>query len=122
VKGTKYEGKGQVYHVALTLMTCTRTKSYMNKHNLLKYWLLPPENLKEGTRYHNSIPGDIPELVPLDKTLNMNIHASVCYHVAITPHLQNYDRLKFSFSTPEDISRAYLRIINPDNGGGPPSK
>jgi hypothetical protein len=45
----------------------------MNKHNLLRYWLLPLENLQEGTRYQNSIPGDSPELMSLDETLNIDI-------------------------------------------------
>jgi hypothetical protein len=93
----------------------------MNKHNLLRYWLLLLENLQEGTRYHNSIPGDITELMPLDETLNMDIHASAGYHVVITSHLYNDNPLKFSFSTPKEISRAYFRIVNPDTGGGDPS-
>jgi Ca2+-dependent lipid-binding protein len=95
MKGTKYEGKSQFYHDALTLTTRTKTKAYMNKHNLLWYWSLPLENLQEGTRYQNSIPIDSPELMPLDKTLNMDIHASARYHVAITSHLENDNPLKF---------------------------
>jgi hypothetical protein len=118
MKGTKYEGKSHFYHDALTLMTCTKMKAYMNKHNLRRYWLLPQENLQEGTRYQNSIPGDSPELMPLDETLNMDIHVSARYHVAITSHLQNDNPLKFLFSTPKEISREYLRIVNPDTGGG----
>jgi hypothetical protein len=32
MKGTKYEGKGQFYHDALTLMTCTKPKAYKSIH------------------------------------------------------------------------------------------
>jgi hypothetical protein len=48
----------------------------MMEYNLLKYWLLPLEDLQRGTRYHNSIPGDSPELMPLDETHR--------YHLKIT--------------------------------------
>jgi hypothetical protein len=88
----------------------------------LRYWLLPLESLQEGTRYQNSILGDSPELMPLDETLNMDIHVSARYHVAITSHLENDNPLKFSFSTPKEISRAYLRIVNPNTGGAPSSR
>jgi hypothetical protein len=47
----------------------------MCEHNLLKYWLLPIEDLQKRTQYHNSIPGDSPEMMPLDEVLNMDIHA-----------------------------------------------
>jgi hypothetical protein len=87
MEGTSYEGKGQFYHDPLTLMTCNKTKQYMEDNDLLKYLLLPLEGLQAGTIYHNSIPGNSPELMPLDETLNMDIHSSARYHVAITAHL-----------------------------------
>jgi hypothetical protein len=31
MEGTKYKGKGQLYHDALTLATCKKTKAYMKK-------------------------------------------------------------------------------------------
>jgi transposase len=122
MKGTKYEGQGQFYHDALTLMTCKKSKAYMQQHNLLKYWLLPLENLQAGTRYHDSIPGDSPELMPLDETLNQDIHSTARYHVAITSHLPKDDPRKFSFSTPKEISRAYLRLVDRHTGGAPSSR
>jgi hypothetical protein len=63
----------------------TKMDNHMKKE--IKYWLLPLEGLQAGTRYHNSIPDDSPELMPLDETLNMDIHLSARYHVAITAHL-----------------------------------
>jgi hypothetical protein len=118
-KGTKYEGEGQFYHDALTLTTCNKSKAYMKGNNLLKDWLLPLDKLQEGTQYHDSIPGDSPEFMPLDNTLNQDIHSSARYHVAITAHLpKDYPR-KFSFATPKEISRAYLRLVDPNTGGAP---
>jgi hypothetical protein len=57
----------------------------------------------------------------LDETLNMGIHVSVGYYIAITSHLPNDDPLKFSFSTPKEISRVYLRLVDPVTGGVPSS-
>jgi hypothetical protein len=59
--------------------------------------------------------------MPLDETLNMDIHASARYHVAITSHLPNDDPRKFSFSTPNEIYRAYLRLVDLVTGGAPSS-
>jgi hypothetical protein len=117
MKGTKHELEGQFYHDALTLMMCEKSKAYMSEHDLLKYWLLPLEDIQKGTRYHNYIPGDSPEMMQLDETLNMNIHACARYHVAIASHLPKGDQKKLSFSTPREISRAYLRIVDHATGG-----
>jgi hypothetical protein len=57
--------------------------------------------------------------MPLDDTLNMDINASARYHIAITAHLPNDDPIKYSFSTPNEISRAYLHLVHPVTGGAP---
>jgi hypothetical protein len=58
-------------------------------------------------------------MIPLDETLNsMDIHACARYHVAITSHPPKGHHKKLSFSTPREISRAYLRIVDPVTGGG----
>jgi hypothetical protein len=49
----------------------------------------------------------------------MDIHATAHYHVAITSHLPNDDPIKYYFSTPEEISRAYLHLVDPATGGAP---
>jgi hypothetical protein len=117
MKGTKHEGEGQFYHDALMLMTCGKSKAYMLEHNLLKYWLLPLEDLQKGTRYHKYIPGDSPVMMPLDEMLNMDIHVCARYHIAITSHLPKGDQKKISFSTPRETSLAHPRIIDPVTGG-----
>jgi hypothetical protein len=93
----------------------------MKDKGIFDNWLLPWGRFQEGTRYHESIPGDSPELMTLDETLNMEIHASARYHIAITSHLPNDDPRKYSFSTPKEISRAYLRLVHPATGGAPSS-
>jgi hypothetical protein len=52
IKGTKHEGEGKFYHDSLTLMMCEKSKAYMSKHNLLKFWFLPLEDLQNGTRFY----------------------------------------------------------------------
>jgi hypothetical protein len=121
--GEKIEGKGVFYHdVPLSLVTCTRSIDYLEKHNLLKYWLLPLEDLHPEKRYIKSIPGDIRELNILDETCDVDIHASDRYHVAVISRLQKDDPHKFSFATPDEISRAYLRITDPITGNAPSHK
>jgi hypothetical protein len=119
MEGTSHEGKGKFYHDALTLMTCIKTKQYIQDNVLLKYWLLPLEGLQAGTRYHNSIPDDSPELMPFDETLNMDIHSSARYQVAITVHLAKNDPKKFTFLTPKEVSSAYLQFIDDATGNTP---
>jgi hypothetical protein len=100
-------------------MTCKKSIKYMKDKDYFKHWILPLEGLQHGTRYNESIPGDSPELMPLDETLNMDIDASVHYHVAITAYLPNDDPIKYSFSMPDEISRAYLHLVHPVTGGDP---
>jgi hypothetical protein len=120
-KETKNEGQGVWYHAVLSLMTCNKSIQYMKAKYIFKNWLLPWGHLQEGTRYHESIPGDSPELMSLDETLNTDIHESAPYHVTITSHLPNDDPRKYSFSIPKEIFRAYLRLVDPLNGGAPSS-
>jgi hypothetical protein len=119
MKGTKNEGRGLWYHDALSLMTCKKSVQYMKEKWIFDNWLLPWGRLQDRTRYHESIPGDSPELMPLEETLNMDIHTSARYHVAITSHLQNDDPIKYSFSTPKETSRAYFRLVDSATGGAP---
>jgi hypothetical protein len=120
-KGTKNEGQGLWYHDALSLMTCKKSVQYMKQKGIFDNWILPWGRLQDGTRYNESIPGESPELMPLDDTLNMDIHASSRYHVAITLHLPNDDPRFFSFATPNEISRAYLCLVDLVTGGAPSS-
>jgi hypothetical protein len=56
-------------------------------------------------------------MMPLDETLNMDIHACARYHGATTSQLPQVDQKKFSFCTPKEISGAYLHIVDPVTGG-----
>jgi hypothetical protein len=59
--------------------------------------------------------------MPLDETLNMDIHAAARRHVALTSNLPNGDPKKFSFATPKEIYHAYLHLVDCETGNVPSS-
>lgn len=68
--------------------------------------ILSGKNVK---RYAGRPVGNSPELMPLDNSLNQDIHESVKTHVAATFHLSPDNEEKFSLSTPAQVIRAYER-------------
>jgi hypothetical protein len=56
--------------------------------------------------------GNSPELMPLDNSLNRDIHTAVQKHIAMTNTLDDDDSRKFSLSTPKKGTVAYLKILN----------
>ena len=113
-KGTDHEGKWFFFHDALTTMTSAETITWMKSKDYLKYWILPQRDRLINTRYHNKLPGDSPELMPMDATLNKDIDDSGKQHVAVTSHLEwskDYkDQRKFSLATPCEGMYLYMYI------------
>ena len=105
-KGTDHEDNWFFYHDALNLMTAKDTIAWMKEKDYLKHWLLPKLGLLAGTAYEHKLPGDSPELMPMDSTLNKDIDDSAKRHVAVTSHLvwnkQVKDLRKFSLATPKE--------------------
>jgi hypothetical protein len=64
---------------------------------------------------------DIYEMMPLDCSLNQDIHMAVSRHVIVTTDLADDDPKKFSTSTPKRGTSAYLRIWDPVSGTAPSS-
>jgi hypothetical protein len=50
MEGTSYEGNGQFYHDALTLMTCSKTKAYMPKKRLAQILVIAPGESSSGNK------------------------------------------------------------------------
>ena len=111
-KGTDHEGNWYFFHDALTTMTSAETVAWMRSKDYLKYWILPQHDLLINTRYHNKLPGDSPELMPMDSTLNKDIDDSAKRHVAVTSHLEwsknCKDQRKFSLATPIEGMLLYI--------------
>lgn len=106
-----------IYHDALTQMTAKETKDWMEEKGILKHWILPEQGLYEDEKdlraYYGRPVGNSPEFMPLDCSLNNDIHKSVNKHCAATCHIRDDDGdpRKFSISTPKRGDRAYFRVL-----------
>ena len=105
-EGTDHEDDWYFYHDALTTMTSATTIAWMKEMGYYEKWLLPKLEILKGTIYHSSIPGDSPELMPLDNSLNNDFDQCAIRHVAVTLDClwnKNYkDMRKFSLFTPAE--------------------
>ena len=115
---TEYRDNFYFYHDALTLMTCKTAVEYMKQKDIYKHWVLPEQGLfsrdhdSELKAYAGRPVGNSPELMPLDNSLNRDIHTAVQKHIAMTNTLDDNDSRKFSLSTPKKGTVAYLKILN----------
>jgi hypothetical protein len=62
-------------------------------------------------RYQNSLPGDSPEVMPLDCHLFSDVKEGVARNVALTYFLDNNDPIKYSLSTPHKAELSIWRTI-----------
>jgi hypothetical protein len=126
-KGTTHELDWVFYHDALSLMTAKETMEWMQQKGYLKRWILPENGLSSAehdpdlTSYARRPPGDNPEGMPLDNSLNRDVHEAVKRHVLWTQGLAEGDSKRFDMSTPKHGARAYLRILCPGQEGVCPS-
>ena len=80
------------------------------------HWLLPKLELMSGVldgkgKRWNDIPvGNNPTAMPLDNSLNQDLHTAVQQHCILTQDLDDEDPRKFSTSTPKRTAEAYKRI------------
>ena len=120
---TKAAGKKYFYHDALYLMTCKKTMEWMKKEGYLDMWIRPQAGLFEDDdelkRFWGRVVGNSPELMPLDKRLNKDIHEAVNQHYVLTNDLPKDDPRRFGLETPRQVARSYARIWDPDTGVAP---
>ena len=120
---TKAAGKKYFYHDALSLMTCKKTMEWMEEEGILEMWIRPQAGLfeddEELKRFWGRVVGNSPELMPLDKRLNKDIHESVNQHYVLTNDLPKEDPRRFGLETPRQVARSYARIWDPDTGVAP---
>ena len=90
-------------------------------------WIKPElgisDNIKTGSGYSYAWapPGNSPELMPLDNSLNRDVHTSVMAHVMYSLLLPEQDERKFTLKTPAKARDAYMRVFDPIDGVSPPS-
>jgi hypothetical protein len=109
---TEYEDNWFFYHDALSLMTAKETVSWMKEKGYFKHWVLPELGLNKGTPYAGRPVGNSPEMMPLDCSLNQDVHVGVERHIRLTIRLPEDDPMKFSMSTPSRGFSAYNRVWN----------
>jgi hypothetical protein len=68
-------------------------------------------NSKVAKRYQDCLPGDSPELMPLDCHLFADMKAGSSNNVCLTNHLQEGDPLKHSFATPQQVFLSLQRTL-----------
>jgi hypothetical protein len=114
-KGTKYEDSWVFYHDALSLMTAKETVAWMKEKGFHERWLLPVMGLHSDDpdlkAYLDTIPGNGPENMPWDLSLNKDTHEDTNRHVVLTHELADDDPKKFDLSTPKRGSWAYERVL-----------
>ena len=115
MKGTKHENDFVVYHDALNTMYAEENKDWMktqmiNGRSYHDIWVLPENDLNAGTNYHGRPVGNTPELMPLDQSLNQDVHLCALRHVTYTRGLPRTDPRCFSIDTPKQAFRTYSRV------------
>jgi len=78
------------YHNTLSLMTAKATVTWMKEKGIYKRWLLPL-GINKGTVFENRVIGNLPEMMPMDVSLNKDVDDAVSFHVSLTYNLSNED-------------------------------
>ena len=105
-----------VAHDALSQMTSREGMEYMKAKGYYQHWVIPEEGLfdnrtEKRVKYWKDRPvGNNPNYMPLDNSLNNDLHKSVTSHCIMTQILDNNDTKKFSMRTPKQGLSAYERI------------
>ncbi len=134
-KGTCFERSYHFYHDALSQLTHSSCVQWM-KDTLLPgedrviydCWIKPELGLNDqyGSRWWQRPIGNSPELMPLDNSLNQDIHVAVrrntMWSLVLRKFVSHGDNRLFSMATPRLIAAAYTRAVNPITGISPSPK
>ena len=80
------------------------------------------EDDSELKRFWGRVVGNSPELMPLDKRLNKDLHEAVNQHYILTNDLLKEDPRRFGMETPRQVASSYIRVWDPSTGVAPSSK
>ena len=121
MKDTIYKGKALFYHDALSQLTEKRTVEWMKNNKIgerqiYDLWIKPVLDcnneivLRDGTvnkNYAGRPVGNSPEFMPLDNSLNQDIHCAARAQVSATRFLPKDHPQRFSMATPQTITHVY---------------
>ncbi len=132
--GTKYEGQYFFFHDALTQMTDKKCIEWMKEEGIYSRWIKPElqandkilalkdGQMKSNKRYKGRPVGNCPDLHPCDNSLFRDFRLNLSLNTAATWNLKPDDPLKFSLSSPSEITRAVRRLWDPESGTSPVPK
>jgi hypothetical protein len=124
-ENTEHSNTYMFYHNALSVMTAKLCVEWMKQQKIpgeetvvYDRWIKPELGLNNHiSSFGGRPPGNSPELMPLDTSLNQDIHESAKKHNLLSMAIGTYpdDRL-FSMATPKEAARCYKRICDPSTG------
>ena len=95
----------------------------MEEKGILKHWWLPKEGVNDWSKeYKNRPVGNSPEMMPLDTSLNRDVHAAVSRHAALTDKMDTDNPKKFARGTPSRLSESCFRVWRGGGGRGAAKK
>ena len=89
MKGSVHEDDFYIVHDALVLITAKETINWTKQKGYLHSWLLPLNGLQDGTTYSGRPVGNIPEFMPLDNILNIDILHCLRFHCVLSHSILN---------------------------------
>jgi hypothetical protein len=125
-EGTRRAETWMIYHDHLKIWWEKESQEYLKtlpcpiEGNPNRTWydrqikICGENNQKVERRYKNCLPGDSPELMPLDCHLFADLQEGAAKNVALTFHILDGDEdahLKYSFATPAKVFEALQRTI-----------
>ena len=134
-KDTPYADQYYFYHDALSQLTHASCVEWMKTTKIpgedvciYSRWVKPELGLNDkfGKRWWQRPIGNSPEMMPLDNSLNQDIHESVRGNVAFSlvlrPFVGDNDPRLLSMTTPKATAEAYKKINHPVTGISPTPK
>jgi hypothetical protein len=105
------DGNFWLYHDALSLLTAKQTRREMQEKGYLKHWVLPELGLNKKTIYAERPPGNSPEMMPWDCSLNNDLVEAVMRHVSVCSFASRDEVQKFKLTSPKDVTQAYEKLL-----------
>ena len=99
-RGTDYERNWVIYHDVLSTWWSKEAQEYMASRGFAKRQIRGLGHTNTDNRYHDKLPGDSPEYMPLDSNLFSDLECCVRWNVAGTRFLPRDHPDKFSLATP----------------------
>ena len=127
--GTNREHTWMIYHDHLKIFWEKETIEYMKRKkcpipgdqsSTNRTWfdrmikIEGTNNARVCNRYNNTLPGDSPELMPLDSHLFCDLREALARNIAFTFWMEKSDKRKYKGGTPDEVYQSICRTIETD--------